>query len=150
MTHPLRSVTCKLILLLVLLIAALGVFQIVLTVKTTRLHLMQVDQSLNRELAGHILQDSWFTNPEDLLANDFGAIFDRLMNINPTTEIYLLDQDGTILRFSAPPERVKLDKVATEPVATFVGGSTNFPIVGSIPGVVVTGSANTNVHSKNP
>jgi signal transduction histidine kinase len=104
-----------------------------LTVKTTRLHLMQVDQSLNRELAGHILRDNWITGNNDLLADEFGSIFDRLMNINPTAEIYLLDQDGVVLRYSAPPERIKLDQVATEPIAAFVGGSTDFPIIGDDP-----------------
>ncbi|WP_282608850.1 cell wall metabolism sensor histidine kinase WalK [Pelagibius sp. Alg239-R121] len=133
MIHPLRGFTVKLIALLVFLIALLGVFQVVLTIKTTRLHLMQVDQSLNRELAAHIVQDKWFSSGTDLLGGEFKPIVDRLMSINPTAEIYLLDREGTILRYSAPPEQIKLDKIAIEPIETLIAGKTDLPIVGDDP-----------------
>ncbi len=133
MTVAFRSFATKLIVLCIAMIAALGTFQIVLAVKTTRLHLMQVDQSMNRELATHILNDNWFTDPDDLLANDFGEIFERLMKINPSAEIYLLDPQGDILRYSAPPERVKTKHVSLLPIATFLEGSADYPIVGDDP-----------------
>ena len=133
MTLAFRSFATKLIILCIVMIGALGTFQIVLAVNTTRLHLMQVDQSMNRELAAHILSDNWFTDPEDLLANDFGAIFERLMKINPSAEIYLLDAEGEILRYSAPPERVRAKAVSLSPIEAFVSGSTDYPISGDDP-----------------
>ena len=130
---PIRSFTSKLIATLVLLIVVLGVFQVALTIMTTRLHLMRVDQSLNRDLATSILNDAWLSKEGDLPANDLGKNFDRLMAINPITEIYLLDPEGRILRYSAPPERVRLPRVDLAPVDKFISGTPDLPIVGDDP-----------------
>lgn len=56
-----------------------------------------------------------------------------LMEINPTIEIYLIDPNGRILAFSAPPEKVKLTTVSMTPVEAFLSEQNTFPIFGDDP-----------------
>ena len=60
-------------------------------------------------------------------------IFHMLMVINPTIEIYLLDPEGKILAFSAPPGKVKRQTVDLSPVKTYLSGDFSIPIMGDDP-----------------
>jgi len=55
------------------------------------------------------------------------------MVINPTAEIYLLDEEGNILGHNLPTETVLTNSVDLAPVLTLVGGAAQFPLHGDDP-----------------
>jgi signal transduction histidine kinase len=55
------------------------------------------------------------------------------MVINPSIELYLLDPQGTILAFSAPPGKVKRKRVNLGPIETWLDGAGILPILGDDP-----------------
>ena len=60
------------------------------------------------------------------------SVFDALMAVNPTIEIYLLDSNGRIIAFSAPPGKVKRREVSLAPIRRFLAGQ-RLPIRGDDP-----------------
>jgi signal transduction histidine kinase len=60
-------------------------------------------------------------------------IFHMLMVINPSIEIYLLDTEGTILAFSAAPDKVKRKRVDLGPVRRLLEGHATIPVSGEDP-----------------
>ena len=56
--------------------------------------------------------------------------FNMLMEINPAIEVYLLDPDGNILAYSAPPGKVKGSSVSLEPIRRFLDRAERLPILG--------------------
>ncbi len=55
------------------------------------------------------------------------------MVINPAIEVYLLDRNGRILAFSAPEGRVKRKQVSLAPIRAYLGGGTQYPLLGDDP-----------------
>jgi signal transduction histidine kinase len=60
-------------------------------------------------------------------------VFNMLMVVNPSIEIYLLNPDGKILAFSAPPGKVKLDRVDLVPIKKWFEGDIKYPLTGDDP-----------------
>ena len=60
-------------------------------------------------------------------------VFDMLMVINPAIEVYLVDPDGRLLAYSAPPGKVKRAWIDLAPVAAFLDPDASLPIVGDDP-----------------
>ena len=123
----------KLASVLIGLFCLLGAGGILLTVSTTRLHFQEVNQKLNQTLAERIVSENLLM--QDGLVNEeaLKEIFHMLMVINPSIEVYLLDAQGTILTFSAPPSKVKRQGIALDPLKRFLSGAEDLPILGDDP-----------------
>ena len=61
------------------------------------------------------------------------GLFDDVMVINPSVEVYLLDTSGTILAYSAPDSVIKRGKVSLVPVRDFLRRGANTLIMGDDP-----------------
>ncbi|MBP0590111.1 HAMP domain-containing histidine kinase [Paraburkholderia sp. LEh10] len=105
-----------------------------LQIRSSDLHEKEVIQSLSRDLATHIAR-----NPA--LSDDTGdgsrksalrQIFSQLMVVNPSVEVYLLDQDGHIEGDDAPAGHLKRMQVDVRPVQQFIAGEP-LPILGDDP-----------------
>jgi signal transduction histidine kinase len=128
------SLTQRLLLVFsVLLLACCGA-SAWLQIRSSELHEKEVTQSLSRDLASHIA-----LNPA--LSGDSGGaarkdalrqIFGQLMVVNPSVEVYLLDQDGHIEGDDAPAGHLKRMQVDVAPVRKFVAGDP-LPILGDDP-----------------
>ncbi len=118
----------SLLALLVLLGAALGV---VIRV-TAGLYQQEVAQRLNRDLAAAIVEQSAPIRDGAVDRASLDDIFHSLMLVNPRIEIYLLDRDGGILAYSAPPARVIRTRVDLTPIRRFLAGDAG-PIAGDDP-----------------
>lgn len=83
-------------------------------------HQEEIIQRLNQGLADHIAKEWRLAKGETW--NNFGVngLFDMLMVVNPSIELYLLDNTGAILSNNAPPGRVQLLKVSLEPINEFL------------------------------
>jgi signal transduction histidine kinase len=95
-------------------------------------HQQEIIQRLNWDLAEHIAKE--WRLPRGETWNDFGfnGLFDMLMIVNPSIELYMLDNNGAILSNNAPPGRVQLNKVSLAPIQAFLNKNA-LPIIGDNP-----------------
>src|SRR5215813_8567465 len=123
----------KLAAVLLGLLCLIGGLYIGLTLMTTRLYDQEVTQKLNRALAQHLVADNLPLRDGRIDRQALQDIFHLLMVINPSIEVYLLDPQGVILTYSAPPGRIQRHQVALDPVHRFLRGSSAWPIFGDDP-----------------
>jgi signal transduction histidine kinase len=130
----LNSLYTRLALGLVLLVALLGGLYLMVMLHAGRLYFQELNQQLNQELAANLIAENKLRVEDghfDRAALE--AIFHTYMVVNPSIEVYLLDSDGRILAYSAPPGKVKRDRVGLAPVRAFLGREHRSPIVGDDP-----------------
>jgi len=127
-----KSLYAKLALVLVgLCLLSAGMFVMLMVYSTNRYH-QELYQKLNRDLAQHIVAH------ENLLENGrpnearLKALFDNMMALNPSVEVYLTDSTGNILTYSAPAGKVKAQRVDTGPIHRFLAGE-KLPVLGVDP-----------------
>ncbi|MGZ8366677.1 MAG: sensor histidine kinase, partial [Nitrospira sp.] len=123
----------KLAIVLLGLFCLIGAGAILLTLYTTRLHFLEVNQKLNQTLAERIVSEKLLMQEGLVNEEAVKEIFHILMVINPRIEVYLLDSQGTILTFSAPPSKVKRQHISLDPLKRFVSGVEDLPILGDDP-----------------
>ncbi len=128
-----RTLYGRLVAAFLLLTGLISLIYLALTLTATRLYVQEVDQSLNRALAANIVKDKALIR--DRAVNDAALeeLFHMLMVINPGIEIYLVDPEGRLLAYSAPPGTVKRDRISLEPVRIFLEGIEDLPIHGDDP-----------------
>ena len=129
----LRTLYGKFAAVLLILFCSIGVLYIFLTLFTTRMYLQEVNQKLNRAIAKNLVADRLLSIQGEVNPYALKELFHVLMVVNPNIEIYLLDSKGTILTFSAPPDKVKRSKISLEPVHRFLRETDAFPIIGDDP-----------------
>src|SRR3990170_5882313 len=128
-----RTLYGKLSAVLVLLFFGIGILFVLLTLFTTRVHLQEMTQKLNRSLAQHIASETPLIENGRVKEGAIGQIFHMLMAVHPGIEVYLLDREGGILAYSAPPGKVKRERVSLPPLRQFLAGKDTFPILGDDP-----------------
>jgi signal transduction histidine kinase len=95
-------------------------------------HEQEVIQRLSLGLAAHIADNAELMKPAGLDPGAVHALFDKLMDVNPSVEVYLLAADGRILAQAAPPGHLKRDHVDLEPIRQLASGAM-LPILGDDP-----------------
>ena len=115
------------------LFCLVGLAIIVVTMFSTDMYQQEVNQRLNSKLADHIVAEKLLMQGNRVNQEALEDIFHMLMVINPSIEIYLLDTAGTILAFSAAPDRVKRKRVDLGPVRNLLAGHATLPISGDDP-----------------
>ncbi len=133
MTLVPRSLYGKLVGAMVVLIGAIGLSYVILALGTTRLYLEEVNQKLHRSLAASLVAENELVRGQTINHEALEQAFHNLMIVNPAIEVYLLDPDGRILAFSAPPGKVRRERIDLAPVAAFLAGGEAFPIRGQDP-----------------
>ena len=128
-----RSLYSKLAAVLTGLFCLVGLAIIVVTMFSTDMYQKEVNQRLNSKLADHIVAERLLMQDNRVNQEALKDIFHMLMVINPSIEIYLLDTEGTILAFSAAPDRVKRKRVDLGPVINFLDGHATIPVSGDDP-----------------
>jgi signal transduction histidine kinase len=93
----------------------------------------EVVQKLNRNLAEQIVAQKILMEDNRISEKGLKDVFDMLMVVNPSIEIYLLDPAGKILAFSAPPGKVKLDRVNLVPIKKWFEDEIVYPLTGDDP-----------------
>lgn len=105
-----------------------------ISVQAANDYAQEVNQSLNRDLAGHVgvMMDPFI---QDAVLNEVGLedLVHSLMVINPSIEVYLLDTEGKILSYVAPEKVVKLEQVSLDPVIGFLNNTKEKIIYGDDP-----------------
>lgn len=117
---------------MIILLFVTGV-NLFVAVDSAQKHTLQVTQELDKNLAQECvnmvseLLDS--SNAEAALAD----IMHSMMVINPSVEVYMLDDAGKILHYVAPKKVVKLEEVGLEPIKKFINSYDGSIIQGDDP-----------------
>lgn len=130
MIKTLYGKTAAILLALFLLI---GVLYILQAFFTTRLYLQEGAQRLNLNLAKYLVSEKFFLKGGRVNEEALKESFHMLMEINPNIEVYLLDAEGNVLAYSAPPGKVKRKRVSLEPLERFLTKDENLPVLGDDP-----------------
>ncbi|MBN9460883.1 MAG: HAMP domain-containing protein [Burkholderiales bacterium] len=92
----------------------------------------EVTQRLSGGLAAHIAGSAELMRSDGLNQAAVKALFDQLMAVNPSVEVYLLDPEGRIVAQAAPPGHLRRDRVDLEPVRQLLAGAP-LPVLGDDP-----------------
>jgi signal transduction histidine kinase len=109
-----------------------GVFVFVMRVSHETYHL-EFDQLANRQLAPQYVAAKLLVREPPLTAHNFASSLQRITSINPNIDVYVLDARGQVLAASAPGDRLVRQRVALEPIARFLDGHAELPLLGDDP-----------------
>ncbi|MTJ82757.1 MAG: HAMP domain-containing histidine kinase [Telmatospirillum sp.] len=115
----------------VLLLASSG-FSIWLQVQSASRREQAVTQQLSLGLAAHIAETAQLMDSGGWRSDAVRGLFDKLMAVNPSVEVYLLNNQGVIVGNAAPPGHLRSDRVDLDPVRRLLGGAA-LPVTGDDP-----------------
>ena len=127
-----RTLYSRLALTLFILLCLVGLILNQIIRHSTDMYQQEVSQKLNSRLATNIVNDQPLIQGQQVNRNALNSLFDQLMVINPSIEIYLLDLQGKVMAFSAPEGKVKRKAIALEPIKKFLEQDARFPIEGDV------------------
>jgi two-component system, OmpR family, sensor kinase len=129
----LRTLYAKLALGLLVLLIAIGAIYTAITLTITDNYMRQLNQEINRDLAHNLVADRNLVEEGRLNEDALKETFSVYMSINPSIEIYLLDNAGRILSYSADPGKIKRKSVSLEPIRAFLRMKDPYPLLGDDP-----------------
>jgi len=100
---------------------------------STNYYLHEANQKLHLNLAKSVVSEGLIGEGGKVEEKRLKEIFHFLMVVNPSIEVYLLDTDGKILAYSAPPGKVKTDRVSLGPIKELLNNPERIPILGDDP-----------------
>jgi signal transduction histidine kinase len=90
-------------------------------------------QRLSAGLAQQIVDSEPLLDKQgDVNRQTLKTLFDRLMTLNPSVELYLVSPEGELLADAAPAGHLKRQKIDVGPLQTFLGGAA-WPVYGDDP-----------------
>ncbi len=128
-----RSLYAKLAAVMLALFAIVGILVAMVFVFSTEMYRQEVSQKLNRDLARNIIAEKLLIEDNKINYAALDEIIHMLMVINPAIEVYLLDQNGNILAFSADSGKVKRRRIDLGPVYKWLAGDMAIPLLGDDP-----------------
>ena len=128
-----RTLYAKLALGLLVLLIAIGAIYTGINLTITDRYMRQLNQEINRHLARNLVADRNLVEEGRLNENALKETFSLYMSINPSIEIYLLDNAGRILSYSADPEKIKRKSVSLAPIKAFLRMEDPYPLLGDDP-----------------
>jgi signal transduction histidine kinase len=103
-----------------------------LQVNANRLREEETVQRLSSGLAQHIADSTPLMDAGGLRPDAIRDLFDKLMAVNPSVEVYLLSPDGRIVADAAPSGHIRRERVDIAPVRHLLAGEP-MPIFGDDP-----------------
>ncbi len=103
-----------------------------LQMRSSERHEQEVIQRLSISLASHIASHSTLMAPSGVNSQAVHELFEKLMDVNPSVEVYLLAPDGRIEAQAAPAGHLKRERVDMGPVQRLLAGEP-LPVFGDDP-----------------
>ena len=128
-----RTLYARLGIVLLILFILVGVLLVTIVRFSTDLYQQEVTQKLNLDLAAHAISERPLLQDRHVNQEALKGLFSSMMLINPSIEVYLLDAQGGILAYSAPPGKVQRQRVALGPLRSLISGAAPLPILGDDP-----------------
>lgn len=130
----LHSLYIKLVLVLFFLFILIGGVFLAVVLYTAPMYQQEVSQQLNHDLARYIVKEHVLIENGEVRQDNLAELFNNVMIINPSLELYLLDPAGQVVAHSMPPDRVKRQQVSLEPINRFLQTDQHGLIMGDDPG----------------
>ncbi len=120
MKHFFSSLFWKIsaIFLLILIIIS-GVYMYI-SVFTAEMYFQETRQKLDLFVADHIAKEYDYYSGDELNKDVIEEVFHNVMVINPSIEVYLLDEKGKILAYFAPEHTMQAEEIPLEPIHQFL------------------------------
>lgn len=128
-----KTLYTRLALGLFILLVTVGLVYSFISLYSLREYNASLNQELNRDLAKKLVQDRNLVYEGRLDEKALKELFSLYMTINPSIEIYLLDTEGTILSYSADPDKIKRNRVSMGPIKTLLADMKAYPVLGDDP-----------------
>ncbi|MGL5388854.1 MAG: ATP-binding protein [Serratia sp. (in: enterobacteria)] len=109
-----------------------------LQVRSNTQYSQAVIQRLSANLAQHIATSNPLLSSQGWNDQSVRTLFDQLMAVNPSVEVYLLDKQGNIVGNAAPAGHIKRQKVDLSPIQALLEGA-KMPVYGDDPRNLNTG-----------
>ncbi|MGY2797456.1 signal transduction histidine kinase [Ewingella americana] len=122
----------RLTLVFILLLLACSVISGVMQVRSSDRFSQAVIQRLSANLATQIAANNPLLSQNGLDPNAVHNLFNQLMAVNPSVEVYLLDSEGDIVGNAAPAGKLLRQKIDLTPVHELLNGKT-MPVYGDNP-----------------
>jgi len=106
--------------MLLIILLSVGIAYFLITAYAAQRYYQEVTQRLNADVAKHMLDEVNPFEDGEVKEEALGIIMHSMMAVNPSLEVYLLDQEGVILSFVVLDKKVKLNRVDISPVKTFL------------------------------
>jgi len=103
-----------------------------LQVRANAMHEKEVVQDISRGLAAYIARNALLEDQSAIEPQALRQLFGQLMVVNPSVEVYLLDDQGRIRGHDAPAGHLVRDHVDLAPVKKLIDGGA-LPILGDDP-----------------
>jgi signal transduction histidine kinase len=104
-------------LLILMLLSAVYLY---IAVWTAEMYYQETMQKLGSQIADHITQKHALVSDGHINNEKLESLFEEIMMINPSLEVYLLDNEGKILTYHAPHKTIVLKKVDLKPILKFI------------------------------
>ena len=130
----LHSLYIKLVLVLFLLFLVIGAVFVGVAMYTAPMYQQEISQQLNRDLAKYIVKEHVLIERGEVQRENLAELFENVMIINPSLELYLLDADGQVIGHSMAPDKVKHQQVSLSPIKEFLAHPDQGLIMGDDPG----------------
>ncbi|WP_339545424.1 HAMP domain-containing sensor histidine kinase [Pseudomonas sp. RA_35y_Pfl2_P32] len=101
-------------------------------VRANQMHELEVVQGLSRDLAQHIARDTQLMDANGLKPEALRSLFSQLMLVNPSVEVYLLDNQGRVIGDAAPEGHLRREQVDLAPLQRLLNDE-RLPILGDDP-----------------
>jgi two-component system OmpR family sensor kinase len=128
-----RTLYAKLSLALFFLFFIVGATFFIVSLYSAYLYQQEVAQRLNRDLAMYIVDEHVHVQDGNINQAALKDLFHTVMIINPSLELYLLDNEGEVMAYSGEPGKVVRNKVSLQPVNAIMKGEESLPIFGDDP-----------------
>jgi two-component system, OmpR family, sensor kinase len=128
-----RSLYSRLAAVLTGLFFLVGLSFVAVLVFSMGMYQQEVNQRLNSKLAQQIVAEEIPLEKNRINEQALKAVFHKLMVVNPSIELYLLDPKGNILAYSAPKEKIKQKAVDLAPIVKWISGDMSTPLKGDDP-----------------
>ena len=116
-----------------LILLVISILYIYISVNTAEMYYQETRQKLDFNIASHIANDNKCFKGDSVNFGVLKNVFDNVMMINPSIEVYLLDTNGTILTFYAPNPEIKTINISLGPVKKFIASGGESFIIGVDP-----------------
>ena len=136
-----HTLYAKLSLALFLLFLLVGGAFFISSMYSAYMYQQEVVQRLNKDLAMYIVDEHVHIDDGKVDDDSLKALFHTVMVINPSLELYLLNNDGAVMSYSSELEKVERKKVSLLPIQAMMDGEQNMPILGDDPKSLDTSKA---------
>ncbi|MFK8011835.1 MAG: sensor histidine kinase [Marinicellaceae bacterium] len=128
-----KSLNKKLSLLLLALFIVVGVLLGLITRYSTIQYNLEITQRLNGSIAMYVAAEEPLIENGIYNEKALKKLAERSMVINPTVEVYLLDNTGKILSHNLPVNSVLVEQVSLDPIQEFLSEDSKRPLLSKDP-----------------